>query len=108
MKFWGLITIFIVLICLIWWLKHTYFQNSNEIYHIMIVSKNVVLKPDLPSKQSSDYLVIINQSTFHFNDDVNNNQFYFRVDNKSLSTLDLELISKDLVPKESETKVYIF
>lgn len=74
----------------------------------MIVSKNVVLKPDLPSKQSSDYLVIINQSTFHFNDDVNNNQFYFRVDNKSLSTLDLELISKDLVPKESETKVYIF
>lgn len=82
--------------------------DKNSVYHVVIVSANLSHKPELPKKEYDDFLIIINQSSMSYNVNNKKNEFEIKISNPYLSKDELTIISRELVPENSEKKYHVF
>jgi hypothetical protein len=112
MKFFNVV-ITILAVMIIYTIFTYDFSNSHvkhtPLHHIVVIPYNVTHKPKLPSKRYDEVLVIINQSSFLYeNLDEIRKEYEFKIDNRDLTKDDLLEIAKQMVPKDTEMELYIF
>jgi hypothetical protein len=98
----------VIVICIILgaiWYTYTSFTRVPTT-HILIVSKDCSIKPDKPHRSSGDNTLIINQSPFKFQLSDPDTELEVKVENKSLTTDDLQYMAHEMVG--GNTKYYLW
>ena len=99
------ITIFVAAIAVI---ASIHAGPAKTTYHVLVVSRGVATKPDLPSTRNGDHTVVINQSSFVYTTDPQRSLHEFRVKNKRLTTEDLATMAREVVPEDGDVRLYIY
>lgn len=102
------VVVLVVLVITIFVAAIIFARPVKPTYHVLVVSRGVATKPDVPRTRNGDHTVVINQSSFVYTTDPKRRLHEFRVKNKRLTTEDLATMAREVVPEDGDVRLYIY